>query len=139
MAPPALLDGRHRPSCSCGCLGCCYGCRGPPKLSKWAVGDMVGKRSTVPCRPHHRHHLPPPSLRSHPAPQHWALTQGRMEDSWTGCCQRRGLSTDVRSTPSSERGSSRDFLPDTRFTGERGLHPFLCVCVGGESVCHATA
>lgn len=133
MAPLALLDGRPPPSCSCGCLWCCYGCRGPPELSKWAVGDTVGRHSTVPCRPHHPHlllhHLPPPSPRSPPAPRRWASTRGRTEGSWTGCCRRRDLSTDVQSTQSLERDSSRDFLPDTRFTGERGLHLF--VCVGG--------
>lgn len=73
-----------------------------------------------PFRPPHLRHLPPPP---HPllAPHHGVLAQGRVEGSWTGCCQRRAPSTGVLSTPSSERGSSRDFLPDTRFTGERDL------------------
>lgn len=121
MAPPALLDGWRHPWCSYGCRGCYYGCRGLPKLNRWAVGDMAERCCMDPFRPHHLRHLPPPP---HPllAPHHGVLAQGRAEGSWTGCCQRRALSTGVQSTPSSERGSSRDFLPDTRFTGERDLH-----------------
>lgn len=133
MAPPALLDGRRPPSCSYGCRGCCYGCRGPPELNKWEAGYTAGRCSTVPCRPLRPRHLPRPLLlllRPRPALRRGASTRGRAEGSWTGCCQRRVLSTNVRSTQSSERGSSRDFLPDTRFTGERGQH--LCVCGRGE-------
>lgn len=113
MAPPALLDGRHPPSCSCGCRGRCYGCRGRAELSKWAAGGTVRRCSMVPCHPPRPHHLPRPP-RFPPA-----SARGRTEDSWTGCCRRKDLSTDVRSTQSSERGSSRDFQPDTRFTGEK--------------------
>lgn len=121
MAPPALLDGWRHPWCSYGCRGCYYGCRGLPKLNRWAAGDMAERCRMDPFRPPHLRHLPPPP---HPllAPHHGVLAQGRAEGSWTGCCQRRALSTGVLSTPSSERGSSRDFLPDTRFTGERDLH-----------------
>lgn len=126
MAPPALLDGWHPPWCSYGCRGRCYGCRGPPELNKWAAGQAAGKRSTVRCRPPHLRHRPRP--RPHLAPRRGASAQGKAGDSWTGCCQRRVLSTDVLSTQSSERGSSRDFLPDTRFTGEWGLHVCVCVC-----------
>lgn len=126
MAPPVLLDVWHPPWCSYGCRGRCYGCRGPRELNKWAVGQVAGKRSTVRCRPPHlRHHpCPPPHL----APRRGASAQGKAGDSSTGCCQRRVLSTDVLSTQSSERGSSRDFLPDTRFTGEWSLRVCVCEC-----------
>ena len=128
MAPPVLLDVWHPPWCSYGCRGRCYGCRGPRELNKWAVGQVAGKRSTVRCRPPHlRHHpCPPPHL----APRRGASAQGKAGDSSTGCCQRRVLSTDVLSTQSSERGSSRDFLPDTRFTGEWGLR--VCVWMSSQ-------
>lgn len=133
-APPALLDGRRPTWWSYGCRGCCCGCRGPPKLNKWAVGDTVGRRSTVPSHPRRRRRPPPhrcPALRS--------SARGRAGGSWTGCCQRRDLSTDVPSTRSSERGSSRAFLPDTRFIGEIGVDLCLSVCVcvekKAETVC----
>lgn len=125
MAPPVLLDGRHPTWCSYGCRGCYYGSRGRPELSKWPAGGMPGRCSTVPWRPPLCPHPPPrphprpPRPRPPPAHRRGASARGRAEDSWTGCCLRRDLSTDVQSTPSSERGSSRDFLPDTRFTGER--------------------
>ncbi len=129
MAPPALLNGRRPPWCSYGCRGCCYGLCGPPRLNKWALGDTVGRRFMVPCLPlyprHHRHPPPRPS----PALRHGASARGRVGDSWTGCCRRRDLSTDVLSTQSSERGSSRDFLPDTRYTGEKSHHLCACVCM----------
>lgn len=118
MALPALLDGRRPHWCFYGCRGCCYGCRGLPELNKRAVGRFF----TVLFRPP-RPHLP------HPALQHGASTQGTVGGSWTGCCRRRDLSTDVPSTQSSERGSSRDFLPDTRFTGETGQCVCVCVCI----------
>lgn len=122
MASPALLDGRHPPWCSYGCLWCCYGCRGLPKLNNWPAGDRVERRFMVPCRPQHRrrHRHPPPPPRPRPAPQLGASTHGRVGGSWTGCCQRKDLFTNARSTRSSERGSSKGFLQDTRFTGERG-------------------
>ena len=126
MAPPALLDGQHPHWCSYGCLGCWYGCHCPPTLNKWVPGETAGRRFTVPCRPpclRHLHHPPHPP----PAPRHGDSTRGRAEGSWTGCSQRRDLSTDVRNTLSSERGSSRDFLPDTRFTGESGAHLYAGV------------
>lgn len=119
MALSALLDGRHPPWCSYGCLLCWFGCHGLLELNNWAVGHTVERRFTVPChppRPRHRHHprLPHP----HPAPRHGASTRGRVAGSWTGCCQRKDPFTDVRSTRSSERGFSRGFQQDTRFTGE---------------------
>lgn len=75
-----------------------------------------------------RSRRPPPRLpRRRPALH--SLTQGRAAGSWTGCCQRRDPSTDALSTPSSERGSSRDFLPDTRSTGGKWLHLCVLLCV----------
>lgn len=62
-------------------------------------------------------------------PAHRSSARGKAAGSWTGCCQRRDPSTDALSTLSSERGSSRDFLPDTRSTGEKGLHLFVFLCV----------
>lgn len=66
-APPALLDGRRPPWWSYGCRWCCCGCRCPPELNKWAVGDTVGRRSMVPCRPLCPRPRPPPPPRRRPA------------------------------------------------------------------------
>lgn len=123
MAPPVLLDGRWPPWWSYGCRGCCCGCHGPPEVNKLVVGGTSGRHFMAPCHPLRPHPRPPPHCRiaRHSSPQ------GRVRGSWTGCCQRRDLSTDVQSIQSSEKGSSWDFRPDTRFTGEISL--CVCVCV----------
>lgn len=84
--------------------------------------------------PHHPHHPPPPPLRPPQAPQHGALIQGRVGGSWTGCCQKKDLFTDVQSTQSSEKGSSRGFLQDTKFTGEWDVQMCLFVTEGQEQM-----
>lgn len=89
-----------------------------------AVGGTPGRPFMAPCHPLRPHPRPPPP---HCRTAHRSSLQGRVRGSWTGCCQRRDRSTNVQSTQSSEKGSSWDFLPDTRFTGEIG--PCLCVCV----------
>lgn len=129
MAPPALLDGRHPPWCSYGCLVCCCGFHGPLELNNWAVGHTVERRFTVPCHLPHPHHRPHPRLpHPCPAPRHGASTRGRVAGNWTGCCQRKDPFTDVLSTQSSERGFSRGFQQDTRFTGETKTYVcgFMC-------------
>lgn len=126
VAPLFLLGGQHPPWWFYGCHGCCCGCHGLPQLNKWAV---MGKCYMVLCLPHHPHRCPP-LLPLPPCRQlaHRYSTGERADSSLTGCSQKKDLSTDVLSTQSSGRGFSRDFLPDTRFTGER----FVCGCV---SVC----
>lgn len=113
-APPVLLDGQFPPWWFYGCRGCCCVCHGPHWQNKWAV---MGNLSTAPFRLCHHHHPPLPLLPCWQQVLH-SSTQGRADSSWTGCCQRRDRSTDVRSIPSSGNASSMGSQPDTRSTGQ---------------------
>lgn len=113
-APPVLVDGQFPPWWFYGCRGCCCVWRGLPRQNRWAV---MGNLSTAPfllCRPHLRPLPPLPCWRQVLR----SSMRGRADSSWTGCCQRRDLSTDVPSTPSSGRDSSMGSQPDTRSTGQ---------------------